>query len=393
MIDMKIVIAPDSFKESLTALEVAETIATAFAEHLPKAEFVKVPVADGGEGTVQSMVDATGGAIITKNVTGPMGLPVTAHYGILGANNHFGANTAVIEMAAASGLHHVPANQRNPLISTSFGTGELIADALERGIRHIILGLGGSATNDAGAGMLQALGYRFLDTHQQPLALGGMALAQLHRIDASHIHPAIKQCHFDVACDVDNPLCGPRGASAIFGPQKGADEAMVKHLDTALAHFATVAVDHGVIDSRTAAGAGAAGGMGFGVMSFLQGSLRPGVDIVMDAVGLAEKITDADLVITGEGRIDGQTVFGKTPMGVLRVAKKHNVPVIGIAGCLGDGAEKMLEQGMSAIFDIIPAASDLQLALANAKPNLHRAASNIAAVWRLALVSSASDKR
>lgn len=382
---MKIVIAPDSFKESLTALEVAEEIAQAFASHLPHAEFVKVPVADGGEGTVQSMVDATGGQIIEKTVTGPMGAPVTAHYGVLGDNNHFGANTAVIEMAAASGLHHVAPSARNPLITTSFGTGELIADAIDRGIRHIILGLGGSATNDAGAGMLQALGYRLLDAQQQPLAAGGQALAQLQTIDASQCHPAIKQCHFDVACDVDNPLCGARGASAIFGPQKGADDAMVNQLDNALAHFAEVAGAHGYSDLSHAAGAGAAGGMGFGVMSFLQGSLRPGVDIVMDAVGLAQKISGADLVITGEGRIDGQTVFGKTPMGVLRVAKKHNVPVIGIAGCLGDGAEKMLEQGMTAIFDIIPAASDLQLALANAKPNLHRAASNIAAVWSLAL--------
>ncbi|QSX34879.1 glycerate kinase [Shewanella avicenniae] len=380
---MKIVIAPDSFKESLTALEVAEQIAAAFAQHLPDAEFVKVPVADGGEGTVQSMVDATGGHIIHKSVTGPMGTPVNAHYGILGADSPFGDNTAVIEMAAASGLHYVPASSRNPLISSTYGTGELICDALDRGIRQIILGLGGSATNDGGAGMIQALGLRLLDDEGNALPVGGAALAKLQQIDASNAHPALSQCQFDVACDVDNPLCGERGASAIFGPQKGATAAMVTQLDAALAHFADIALSQGYRDARLTAGAGAAGGMGFGVMTFLNGKLRPGVDIVMQAVGLAEKISGADLVITGEGRIDGQTVFGKTPMGVLRVAKQQQVPVIGIAGCLGDGAEQMLAQGMTAIFDIIPAASDLSLALANAKPNLYRAASNIAAVWCL----------
>ncbi|KFZ38091.1 glycerate kinase [Shewanella mangrovi] len=380
---MKIVIAPDSFKESLSALEVADEIAAAFALHLPDAQFVKVPVADGGEGTVQSMVDATGGQIIHKTVTGPMGKPVNAHYGILGADSSFGENTAVIEMAAASGLHHVRAGERNPLLSSTHGTGELICDALDRGIRHIILGLGGSATNDAGAGMIQALGYRLLDSEGRELAPGGASLATLQCIDASGRHPALSECSFDVACDVDNPLCGERGASAIFGPQKGATQAMVQQLDAALAHFADTAIAQGFSDASQEAGAGAAGGMGFGVMTFLQGQLRPGVDIVMQAVGLAEKVAGADLVITGEGRIDGQTVFGKTPMGVLRVARQHQVPVIGIAGCLGDGAEKMLEQGMSAIFDIIPAASDLQQALANAKPNLHRAASNVAAVWCL----------
>ncbi|MCH1919365.1 glycerate kinase [Shewanella sp. A3A] len=382
---MKIVIAPDSFKESLSALEVAEVIAEAFAAHLPDAQFVKVPVADGGEGTVQSMVDATAGEIIHKTVTGPMGQPVAAHYGILGADSSFGANTAVIEMAAASGLHHVVAAERNPLLSTSYGTGELIADALDRGIRHIILGLGGSATNDGGAGMIQALGYQLLDKHGQALPAGGAALAELRNINVVRQHPALAECTFDVACDVDNPLCGERGASTIFGPQKGATADMVQQLDAALAHFAHVAEQQGFRDAQHTAGAGAAGGMGFGVMTFLEGTLRPGVDIVMQAVGLADKVAGADLVITGEGRIDGQTVFGKTPMGVLRVAKQQQVPVIGIAGCLGEGADKMLEQGMCAIFDIIPSASDLAQALANARPNLHRAASNIAAVWRLGL--------
>lgn len=381
---MKIVIAPDSFKESLSAMEVAAEIETAFKLHLPHAEYLKVPVADGGEGTVQSMVDATNGSIIELSVTGPLGNKVSAHYGILGqiAGTPL---TAVIEMAAASGLHHVKAADRNPLITTTYGTGELINDALARGIRHIILGLGGSATNDGGAGMAQALGVRLLDKAGNDLAVGGGALAQLASIDLSQLQPLLAECTVEVACDVDNPLCGERGASAVFGPQKGATPAMVNTLDQALSHYADVLARSGFADLRQQPGAGAAGGMGLGVMAFLGGKLRPGIDIVMEAVKLDEKLAGANLVITGEGRIDGQTIFGKTPMGVLRLAQARQLPVIGIAGCLGDGAEKVLEKGMAAIFDIIPAATDLEHALQNARPNLHRAASNIAAMWALGL--------
>ncbi|GGQ16370.1 glycerate kinase [Shewanella litoralis] len=384
---MKIVIAPDSFKESLSALEVANAIEQGFKHIFPDAHYCKVPMADGGEGTVQAMVDATGGHIIERLVTGPLGTPVKAFYGILGQPDANGQHTAVIEMAAASGLHLVPPTQRNPLLTTSFGVGELIADALNQGIRHIILGLGGSATNDAGAGMMQALGAKLTDITGNNIKLGGAALATLHSIDIQSLHPNISDCTIEVACDVDNPLCGPRGASAIFGPQKGASPAMIEQLDQALAHFANVInrqqSPHIKLGCEHQAGAGAAGGMGFGVMALLAATLKPGVDIVTETVELAKHCQDADLVITGEGRIDGQTVYGKTPMGVLNVAKRYNVPTIGIAGCLGDNADAIIQQGMTAIFPIIPAVQSLEQVLSDAQVNLTNTAQNIAAVWSL----------
>ncbi|MFB2778811.1 glycerate kinase [Shewanella mangrovisoli] len=378
---MKIVIAPDSFKESLSALDVANAIEQGLTQVIPDCEIVKIPVADGGEGTVQSMVDATGGSIVNLEVMGPLGHKVKAHYGILGQQAQ--GTIAVIEMASASGLHHVPRDQRNPLLTTSYGTGELICDALNRGIKHIILGLGGSATNDGGAGMVQALDILLLDKQGKTLSAGGAALSQLASIDMSHAHPLLKECTFEVACDVDNPLCGERGASAIFGPQKGATPEMVSTLDAALSHYADVIAQSGVTDHRNQAGAGAAGGMGLGVMAFLGAELKPGVEIVMQTVGLADKIRGADLVITGEGRIDGQTIFGKTPMGVLKQAQLQNIPTIGIAGCLGDNANAVLEQGMAAIFPIIPHLSPLDDVLANAKTNLTNTARNIGAVLML----------
>ncbi|MGE6314669.1 glycerate kinase [Shewanella baltica] len=399
---MKIVIAPDSFKESLSALEVANAIEQGLRQVIPDCDIVKIPVADGGEGTVQSMVDATGGSIVSLEVMGPLGHRVQAHYGILGNLSNSDSNNdsdsrsndgsatvpntgaiAVIEMASASGLHHVPREQRNPLMTTSYGTGELICDALNRGIKHIILGLGGSATNDGGAGMAQALDILLLDSQGKTLPSGGAALANLAQIDVSNAHPLLRECSFEVACDVDNPLCGERGASAIFGPQKGATPAMVKQLDTALAHYADVIARNGMTDHREHAGAGAAGGMGLGVMAFLNAELKPGVEIVMQTVGLADKIRGADLVITGEGRIDGQTVFGKTPMGVLKQAQLQGIPTIGIAGCLGDNANAILDHGMAAIFPIIPHLSPLDDVLANAKLNLCNTARNIGAVLML----------
>ncbi|MCT7946900.1 glycerate kinase [Shewanella septentrionalis] len=399
---MKIVIAPDSFKESLSALEVANAIEQGLRQVIPDCDIVKIPVADGGEGTVQSMVDATGGSIVSLEVMGPLGHRVQAHYGILGNLSNSDSNNdsdsrsndgsatvpntgaiAVIEMASASGLHHVPREQRNPLMTTSYGTGELICDALNRGIKHIILGLGGSATNDGGAGMAQALDILLLDSQGKTLPSGGAALANLAQIDVSNAHPLLRECSFEVACDVDNPLCGERGASAIFGPQKGATPAMVKQLDLALSHYADVIAQSGMTDHREHAGAGAAGGMGLGVMAFLNAELKPGVEIVMKTVGLADKIRGADLVITGEGRIDGQTVFGKTPMGVLKQAQLQGIPTIGIAGCLGDNANAILDHGMAAIFPIIPHLSPLDDVLANAKLNLCNTARNIGAVLML----------
>lgn len=384
---MKIVIAPDSFKESLSAMEVANEIESGFKTILPDAEFIKVPVADGGEGTVQSMVDATQGTIIELEVTGPLGNRVAAHYGILGDSEGINGNnkikTAIIEMAAASGLHHVPADKRDPLITTSYGTGELICDALNRGIKRILIGLGGSATNDGGAGMAQALGIHLLDNEGKALSVGGGSLAKLASIELQDAHPLMTECEFEVACDVDNPLCGDKGASAIFGPQKGATAEMVLILDTALSHYADVIEQTGIEDRRHQAGAGAAGGMGLGTMAFLNAKLRPGIDIVMETVKLSEKLIGADLVITGEGRLDSQTLHGKTPMGVTRLAKAQQIPVIAIAGCVSDDANVLLDHGIDAMFSITPRSLPLEEVLANAKHNLFTTSQNIAALYAM----------
>ncbi|WP_299789526.1 glycerate kinase [uncultured Shewanella sp.] len=391
---MKIVIAPDSFKESLSAMEVAIEIERGFRSVMPDAEFVKVPVADGGEGTVQSMVDATQGEIIELEVTGPLGNRVKAHYGILGdgilgddnsddVSSH--KKTAIIEMASASGLHHVGLEHRDPRLTTSYGTGELICDALNRGIQRIIIGLGGSATNDGGAGMAQALGIHLLDSNNKVLNVGGAALSQLHSIDLTDRHPLIEQCEFKVACDVNNPLCGEKGASSVFGPQKGATPEMIVTLDNALSQYADVIAQSGISDRRHSPGAGAAGGMGLGVMAFLNASLRPGIDIVMQTVSLNEKLQGADLVITGEGRLDSQTLHGKTPMGVTRLANKQGIPVIAIAGCVSDDANVLLEHGMKAIFSVTPRAMPIEDLLASAKHNLYTTAQNIAALYAMNL--------
>ncbi|WP_076408489.1 glycerate kinase [Shewanella sp. UCD-KL12] len=389
---MKIVIAPDSFKESLSAMDVANEIERGFKSALPDAEYIKVPVADGGEGTVQSMVDATKGTIIELDVIGPLGNRVQAHYGILGDEFQSDKKTAIIEMAAASGLHHVSVEKRDPRITTSYGTGQLICDALNRGITRILIGLGGSATNDGGAGMAQALGIHLLDKSGKALSVGGLALNQLHSIEMQDRHPLIEQCEFIVACDVDNPLCGDKGASAIFGPQKGATPEMVADLDAALSQYADIIastavnkqLNHDTIDDkRNTPGAGAAGGMGLGVMAFLSASLRPGIDIVMETVKLDDKVKGADLVITGEGRLDSQTLHGKTPMGVARVANSQNIPVIAIAGCVSDDANILLEHGIDALFSITPRALPLDEVLANAKHNLLTTSQNIAALYAM----------
>ena len=381
---MKIVIAPDSYKESLTALEVATAIENGFRQVFPEAKYHKVPMADGGEGTVDAMIDATQGERIYVEVTAPLGNKVIASYGILG-NNGNNTQTAIIEMASASGLDLVPISERNPLMTSSFGTGELIIDAMNRGVRHFILGLGGSATNDAGSGMLKALGARFYNNNGQQISEGGAALSLLDKLDLSGINPLLKECKIDVACDVDNPLCGIRGASHIFGSQKGASADMVYELDKALEHFANIVSQQSSdsLDCRNHAGAGAAGGMGFAMMALLNANLSPGVKLVTETVNLNDFVKDADLVITGEGRIDGQTVFGKTPMGVLNVANDNNVPTIAIAGSLGDGATKIMELGMKAIFSVVPGISTLEQALKDANNNVELTARNVAAAIKL----------
>jgi len=344
---MKIVIAPDSYKESLSALEVATQIEAGFREIFPDAHYFKVPMADGGEGTVHAMVAATQGYLRYVKVTGPLGQPVNAFYGVLEGRR------AVIEMAAASGLALVSPESRNPLLTTTFGTGELIQAVLDEGIRHIMLGIGGSATNDGGAGMLQALGVQMLDEDGRSIGWGGGALAKLARIDVTCLDPRLQQCTIEVACDVDNPLLGSSGASAIFGPQKGATPEMVERLDANLMHYArSVQRDVG-IDVASKPGAGAGGGMGGAVMAFLQARLRPGVDIVIEAVGLEQIIRDADLVITGEGQMDGQSLHGKAPIGVARVAKKYHKPVVGIVGGFASDIEQVYVHGIDAVFSVV----------------------------------------
>ncbi|MCE0556339.1 glycerate kinase [Motilimonas sp. E26] len=375
---MKIVIAPDSFKESLTALEVANAIEQGFKQVFPNASYIKVPVADGGEGTVQAMVDATQGELVSCQVHAPLGNIVTAQYGLLG-----GGEVAVIEMAAASGLHLVPIEQRNPMQTCSFGTGELILDALDRGVKKIVIGLGGSATNDGGMGMLCALGMGFLNEADEPVARGGQGLGEIQQINVSALDPRLASVDIEVACDVDNPLCGPLGASAVFGPQKGADAAMVTALDANLAHYADCikqALGKDVADIK---GAGAAGGMGAGVLAFFNAKLRPGIDIVMETVGLAQQVEGADLVITGEGRIDSQTIQGKTPMGVTRVANLHGCPVIGIAGCVSEDYGVVHQHGLVAVFPAVPRAMSLAQALASGALNISNTSRNIAMTLKL----------
>ncbi|MDP8100717.1 glycerate kinase [Phocoenobacter atlanticus] len=374
---MKIIIAPDSFKESLTALEVANAIEEGFAKIYPNAEFIKIPMADGGEGTVRSLVDATNGSIIETEVTAPLGNKITAFFGLSGDRK-----TAFIEMSAASGLHLVPPEKRNPLKTTSFGTGELISSALEYGVEKIILGIGGSATNDGGVGMLQALGGKLLDSSNQPIGFGGEALKEIAQIDLSALNPLLNSVQFEVACDVNNPLCGDNGASAIFGPQKGATPEMIQQLDEALAHFANIVQQQLHLEIKEKAGCGAAGGMGGGLLLLPNVTLKSGVDIVIEATSLAQFIEQADLVITGEGRMDAQSIAGKTPIGVAKVAKQFNKPVIAIVGCLQEDYEVVYQYGIDCVFPIIRNLGSLEETLQQGKANLISTAQNIARLYK-----------
>ncbi|OXS18412.1 glycerate kinase [Haemophilus influenzae] len=372
---MKFVIAPDSFKESLTALEVATAIETGFKRVFPDADYVKLPMADGGEGTVQSLVDATQGKLIECEVTAPLGDKVKSFFGLSGDGK-----TAIIEMAAASGLHLVPPEKRNPLLTTSYGTGELIKLALDLGVESFILGIGGSATNDGGVGMLQALGMQCLDSQDKPISFGGAELANIVKIDVQQLDPRLQQVHIEVACDVNNPLCGECGASTIFGPQKGATSEMVKQLDAALSHFAEIAERDCGKQIRDQAGAGAAGGMGGGLLLLPSVQLKAGIQIVLDRLRLIDYVKDADVVITGEGRIDAQSIMGKTPIGVARTAKQFNKPVIAIAGCLREDYDVVFDHGIDAVFPIIHQLGDLSDILKQGEQNLISSAQNVARV-------------
>lgn len=379
---MKIVIAPDSYKESLSATEVAQAIEKGFREIFPDAQYVSVPVADGGEGTVEAMIAATQGAEHTASVTGPLGERVDARWGMSGDGN-----TAFIEMAAASGLALVPPEQRNPLITTSRGTGELILHALEHGARNIIIGIGGSATNDGGAGMVQALGAKLCDANGTEIGHGGGSLMSLNTIDISGLDPRLAACTIRVACDVTNPLTGDQGASRIFGPQKGATEALIVELDNNLNHYADVIKKSLRVDVKNVPGAGAAGGMGAALMAFLGAELRSGIEIVTQALNLEEHIHDCTLVVTGEGRIDSQSIHGKVPVGVANVAKKYHKPVIGIAGSLTRDVGVVHQYGIDAVFSVLTSIGTLEEAFRGAFDNIYRASRNIAATLRVGMLT------
>lgn len=369
---MRILVAPDSFKGSVSALGVALAMARGIHTVFPEAEVVQVPIADGGEGTVEALVAATGGRLLHTEVRGPLGEPVRAQWGVSGDGS-----TAYIEMAAASGLPLVPEDRRDPRITSTFGTGELLKAALDAGLRKVVIGIGGSATNDGGSGLARALGVRFLDGAGAELPEGGSALARLERIDLTGLDARLGATTLLVACDVDNPLCGPRGASAIYGPQKGATPAMVAELDAALAHFArlaTTATGRAIADQP---GAGAAGGLGAGLLFFTPASLRPGVAIVLETTAFEALVQGADLVVTGEGNTDAQTAMGKAPVGVAAVARRHGVPVICLSGGLGVGAEDVLALGIGALASSVPGPMTLEACMAQGEVMIEAAAARV----------------
>jgi glycerate kinase len=369
---MKIVIAPDSFKGSLPACEVSYNIEKGIRKVFESADIISIPMADGGEGTVRSLVDSTNGVIVNAKVRGPLLKEADAFYGILGDGS-----TAIIEMAAASGLPLLRADERNPMKTTTYGTGELIKHALDRGCKKIIIGIGGSATNDGGAGMVKALGVKLLDKTGNDAGYGGESLGRIEAIDMSGMDERLKGCRIVAACDVDNPLVGPRGASRVFGPQKGADEEMVEILDKNLEHYAEVIERTIGISIKNLPGAGAAGGLGGGLVAFLGAELRRGIDIVIEATNLEEKIKDADIVITGEGMMDYQTQYGKTPFGVAQIAKKYDIPVIAIVGSIGYNAEVLYGLGFDGIFPIIDRPMALWEAMSDCAGLLQKTSENV----------------
>lgn len=374
---MRIVVAPDSFKESLSANEVALSIEKGIHKVFPEAEVTLIPMADGGEGTVQSLVDATGGQVIKLTVNDPLMRDIEGFLGILGDKE-----TAVIEMAAASGLDLLKEQEKDPWVTTTYGTGQLIKKALDSGSKKIIIGIGGSATNDGGAGMAEALGVKLLDSQGNQIIRGGGGLKELMAIDSSGLDPGISRAQILVACDVNNPLVGENGASQVYGPQKGADHKKVGALDENLKHFASIIKRDLDKDILEVPGSGAAGGLGGGLMAFLDAQLKPGFEIIKEIVDLEQKMKGADLVITGEGRIDFQTQFGKTPFGVAQVAGKFGIPVIALAGTLGDGHQVLYEQGIDVMFSILDRPMDLTEAKTEAPLLLKNTAERIMRLYR-----------
>lgn len=345
---MKVVIAIDSLKGSLSSMEAGTAIKDGILAAKPDAEVIVKPLADGGEGTTDALIEGMNGERIDLTVTGPMHTPVDAYYGYLKDTN-----TAVMEMASAAGITLVPDSEKNPLLATSYGVGEMINDAIQRGCRNFIIGIGGSVTNDGGIGMLKALGVRFLDENGEDAGEGGQALAKVARIDVSGMNPLLKECHIQVACDVNNPLCGENGSTYVYGPQKGVTEDMKKTLDEAMAHFARVTSETLENDYLNTPGAGAAGGLGYAFLAYTGAALTPGIELILDAVGLEEELSSADVVVTGEGRLDFQTAMGKAPVGVARLAKKYNAKVIAFAGSVTKEATACNKEGIDAFFPIL----------------------------------------
>ena len=345
---MKVVIAIDSLKGSLSSMEAGMAIKDGILAAKPDAEVIVKPLADGGEGTTDALIEGMNGERIDLTVTGPMHIPVDAYYGYLKDTN-----TAVMEMASAAGITLVPDSEKNPLLATSYGVGEMINDAIQRGCRNFIIGIGGSVTNDGGIGMLKALGVRFLDENGEDAGEGGQALAKIARIDVSGMNPLLKECHIQVACDVTNPLCGENGSTYVYGPQKGVTEDMKKTLDEAMAHFARVTSETLENDYMNIPGAGAAGGLGYAFLAYTGAALTPGIELILDAVGLEEELSGADVVVTGEGRLDFQTAMGKAPVGVARLAKKYNAKVIAFAGSVTKEATACNKEGIDAFFPIL----------------------------------------
>lgn len=375
---MRVIAAPDSFKGSLTAIKAAEAIEEGIRLVFKDAEVIKVPIADGGEGTVDAITTAVNGEVVYKNVHGPMGNIVNAKMALIE-----NGSTAVIEMAEASGITLVKDGEKNPLKATTYGTGELIMEAVKRGCSKIVIGIGGSATNDCGAGMAQALGYKLLDANGNEVGFGGGELSKVEHIIDSPIKDKLNSLKIVVACDVNNPLCGETGASKIYGPQKGATPGMVEVLDKNLMHFAGKLKDSLGHDVKDIPGAGAAGGLGAGLMAFLNARLVPGIELILKTVDFEGKVKDADLVITGEGRVDRQSAFGKVPMGIGRASKKYGVPVIAIGGSIGEGAEALYNVGVDAICSIVPRPMGLKSCMENSYVLLRDAVERVMRIYAI----------
>lgn len=376
--DFTIVLAPDSFKESMSAKEACEAMERGIKKVNDNIKCIHVPMADGGEGTMQSLVDGTNGKIYSIKVVGPIGNKVEAQYGILGDGE-----IGVIEMASASGIQLVPLEQRNPLITTTYGTGQLIKACLDHGVKKLLIGIGGSATNDGGAGVIQALGGKLLDKQGNELGFGGGELGKLHTIDLTNFDSRLKLVKVEVACDVNNPLCGKKGASNVYGPQKGATKDMIGILDGNLKHYADIIKKQLRKDVLNESGAGAAGGLGAGLMAFLNGTLKKGIEMVIEYSGLEEKVKNADMVWTGEGSIDFQTQYGKTPLGVATIAKKYNKPVIALAGRVGEGTDVLYNMGINSIFGIMRGVASLEEALTKGQENIEKTSGNIIRLMNL----------